>query len=799
KYNFNINYNPDLDKIYLWVNAPVFQAQADGAKRPIGMLGTGIDLTGFINSVQKWPDAIVSLYLFNAFREITVASDSDLVFNKVLLDEHFGEVGEAIIRAAEGLDGAEIETFVLGNTIYAVCSSPQLKWHLVASVPVTFSTMFSRMLFAVFVLALLMILLIIVLFNFFIARAGEAIGERNRALVDLKDKAQLASKSKSDFLANMSHEIRTPMNAIIGMSELAQREYVGGGKGLEYVTGIKIAGLSLLAIINDILDFSRIESGKLRLDQAVYETGSLLNDTLSIIRVRLEDKPIRLFSDFTPSLPATLVGDATRVRQILINILGNAVKYTDRGFIRFSVSWEDVGDEVALLTFRVEDSGHGIKGSDLPNLFGDFVRFSEKGRKSIEGTGLGLSITRSLCRAMGGDVRVESEFGAGSVFTATIVQGIRDRRPMGDVEGKTVARGEPQGVPFLAPGAEILLVDDVPSNLLVAEGLLVPYGSRIYACQSGEESVELARSRHFDLVFMDHMMPGLDGVAATAAIRTIPGCEDLPIVALTANAVAGMREMFLKNGFSDFLSKPIEVTKLAEIMGKWIPQSLRERADGHQGEDVGIDVLGLPEIEGLDARVGLAMSGGTSKRYLDLLGMFARDARARLPLLQRAGGGNDADNLAAQAHALKSVLGTIGATGLAAAAASLEEAGRAGELSEAGAEIEAFREGLLALAERTEAALDQTGAGRRDGLWPVGMRGLLGRLRLALRENDLDVMDRSLDELKALPLAAGPREAVLGIAESVLAADFAQAEDRLEAFLGTEALGQGESHGPAVL
>ncbi|MDR0439921.1 MAG: response regulator, partial [Candidatus Accumulibacter sp.] len=484
------------------------------------------------------------------------------------------------------------------------------------------------------------------------------------------------SKSKSSFLARMSHEIRTPMNAIIGMSELAEREH-GTDKALEYIGGIKSASASLLAIINDILDFSKIESGQFTLAPAPYDMSSLLNDALSVVRIRLGEKPIELIARVDPSLPSGLVGDAARVRQILLNMLSNAVKYTDRGFIRFSVAWREMPGDAALLTFIVADSGIGIRSENLPLLFGDFVRVEDRRNKSIEGTGLGLVITRSLCRAMGGDITVESEYGKGSIFTATLRQPIADRRPMGSLESKILTRKEAPRIAFTAPDIHILLVDDMASNLLVAEGLLIPYKARIVTCQSGYEAVELARSRPFDLIFMDHMMPGMDGMEATAAIRSMGKQGGMPIIALTANAIAGMREMFLQNGFSDFLSKPIEIPKLAEIMEKWVPAEKRGPApDAALSNEA--KAGRLPAIEGINTLAGQAHVGGVQSRYLDLLETFCRDARMRLPLLVKVPREEERKAFTTQVHALKSALAAIGAGDLATAAARLEDAGRNG-------------------------------------------------------------------------------------------------------------------------
>jgi CheY-like chemotaxis protein len=370
----------------------------------------------------------------------------------------------------------------------------------------------------------------------------------------------------------MSHEIRTPMNAIIGLSEMARREY-GSPKGIEYIAHIKIAGMNLLSIINDILDFSKIESGRLDIVASPYETASLLCDVLTVFSVKLKETSIELILDISPELPAAMIGDAGRIRQILLNLLGNAVKYTKKGFIRFSASAEALSGDSARLMFLVEDSGTGIKQDDMPKLFKKFSRVDEKRHINIEGSGLGLVISRNLCRAMGGDITVRSEYGKGSVFVVTLEQAVARWEPMGDVNNVSASRAEVQRVTFIAPEAEVLIVDDLSSNLLVAEGLLAPYKMRVTTCPNGREAVELVRERPFDLILMDHMMPEMDGIEATRAVRAMGAeyCRTMPVVALTANAISGMREMFLENGFNDFLAKPIEVAKLDAVLKKWIP------------------------------------------------------------------------------------------------------------------------------------------------------------------------------------------------------------------------------------
>ena len=522
--------------------------------------------------------------------------------------------------------------------------------------------------------------------------------EYQQSLRNIAQKEQEASKAKSVFLAKMSHEIRTPMNAIIGMSELALRESEPDTMK-EHVHTIKQASSNLLAIINDILDFSKIETGKLEILPVSYSVSSIINDVVSIIRMRLVDSAVRFIVNADRNIPGMLFGDDKKIRQALINVLGNAVKYTDKGFISFSVFSEAIDEDTVNLVMEIKDSGRGIKQDDIGKLFKDFVQLSHEANADVEGVGLGLAITKSIVAAMGGDISVESEYGKGSAFTITLPQKFSSRKAMATVEnpenknvllyerrdtyaksvidtmenlgvncihimntselyekltggsfdflfisfhlfkqnediimkyrgdtklavftefGETVMETIPGNelnvlampvysvpvadmlnsvsgkfshdanhdpiVSFTAPDAKVLIVDDIRTNLIVARGLLLPYGIQAEICNSGQAALDAIASKDFDLVFMDHKMPDMDGVEATLKIREMglddPYYRELPIVALTANAVAGMREMYLENGFNDFLSKPIDTAELNTVLEKWLPEKLRVEGDG---------------------------------------------------------------------------------------------------------------------------------------------------------------------------------------------------------------------------
>jgi signal transduction histidine kinase/CheY-like chemotaxis protein len=453
----------------------------------------------------------------------------------------------------------------------------------------------------------------------------EAVEARTAELVRQTEVAERANRAKSDFLARTSHGIRTPMNAIMGFSELALRE-CGTPRSLEYIRGIRTAGSGLLAVINDILDFSKIESGSLRLAPSPYLLRPLVNDALTLVRPQLEGKGVMLDAGLAPDLPRELTGDSARVRQALMNLLSNAARFTDRGHVRLAVASERISDCAARVTFEVEDTGRGIRPGDLERLFGESPLDGSPGGTGGRGSGLGLVIARSLCRAMGGDVAAESVFGRGSTFRAWIVQEVADWAPAGDpAGGEPDGAGLPHGTSFVAPAASVLVVDDYGSNLMVAGGLLAPYGMSLAFASGGRESVELAGRTRFDLILMDHMMPVMDGIEALKAIRASGLGSNVPVVALTANAVAGMREMYLACGFDDYLSKPIEPAQLDRLLVKWIPMSKRlapaelldsvSPADGIPGSEGALQVSGHG---GWEVPVGTAGPAGPFGRRVSV-------------------------------------------------------------------------------------------------------------------------------------------------------------------------------------
>jgi len=406
--------------------------------------------------------------------------------------------------------------------------------------------------------------------------------------------ARSANAAKSWFLSQMSHEIRTPLNAIIGLSEIELRGCQASFQAnnlpestIDNISRIRQSGVSLLGMINDMLDISKIEAGRFQLVPAVYETAPLLSDTVNLNKVRIGSKPVVLKLEINSDFPAKLIGYELRIRQVLNNLLSNAIKYTQEGTVTLNVLRETTPDNAnALISFTVRDTGIGIRAEDMDKLFTSYTQLDTGTNSKIEGTGLGLTITKRLVEMMGGSISVKSEYGKGSVFTAELIQGLEDSTGLGEEVAEklknfcyksngqncSLSIGKEDIIARLClPDRKALVVDDIGDNLHVARGLLAPYGLQIDTAASGREAIEKARSRDYDIIFMDHMMPEMDGIQAAEAIRKIDGYAHKPIVALTPNALRGMKELYLEKGFQDYLSKPISPSALDEVINKWLP------------------------------------------------------------------------------------------------------------------------------------------------------------------------------------------------------------------------------------
>lgn len=410
-----------------------------------------------------------------------------------------------------------------------------------------------------------------------------ALAEENRL------EAERANQAKGDFLANMSHEIRTPMNAIIGMNEMVMREEISP-RAAQYSQDIYNAGQTLLAIINDILDFSKIESGKMEIVPVSYELGSLLNDVLNMVNKKVHDKGLELVPVISPAIPHQLVGDEIRIRQIILNLVNNAVKYTDKGKVTLRAEHKAREDGRIDLCIAVTDTGIGIREEDLDKLFNSFQRVDMSVNRKVEGTGLGLSITKQLVEQMNGSIRVESVYGQGSTFSITLPQEVEDETPIGDFAGaaaKMYKDRKKEEVTFTAPDARILAVDDNKVNLVVAKGLIKETKIQVDSALSGAEALEKIRTQKYDLILLDHMMPGMDGMETLKRMREQEEnmSRDAAVIALTANAISGSREFYLAAGFDDYLSKPINAQRYKEMLHKYLPPELVRTQEQEEPEE----------------------------------------------------------------------------------------------------------------------------------------------------------------------------------------------------------------------
>lgn len=401
----------------------------------------------------------------------------------------------------------------------------------------------------------------------------------------LYEKANQANHAKSDFLSHMSHEIRTPINAIMGLNEMILRESDEEAI-IGYATDSKGAIDTLYSIINDILDFSKIESGKLEIVPVPYYFESVINDIKNMTMELCTKKNLQLIFEIDANTPSKMLGDETRIKQILLNLLTNAVKYTKEGRVKLSVSCNAVREKV-LLTCKVEDTGMGITKENMEKLFMPFERLDHIKNRNIEGTGLGLAITMQLLNSMDSELNVESEYGRGSTFSFTLEQNILDFTPIGSRNwlARQVENKSKFQTSFIAPDARILLVDDNTLNRKVVASLLKETHMSIDEAGDGEECIHMLEKHTYHLIFLDHMMPNMDGVETLHIIRDRHMCDDTPIIVLTANAVAGMREWYLGEGFSDFLTKPVFSRNLEKMITKWMPPDLLEKIPAGAAKD----------------------------------------------------------------------------------------------------------------------------------------------------------------------------------------------------------------------
>ena len=488
----------------------------------------------------------------------------------------------------------------------------------------------------------------------------------------VRQQAEKANIAKSEFLANMSHEIRTPMNAIIGLNDIIMEE-CRDASIYAHAKDVQSAARNLLAIINDILDLSKVEAGKMELVYTDYHLKTLVGEVVGMMDMAASKRGLILKYECDDTLPCRYRGDEGRIKQILINILNNAIKFTKEGYVRASVTGEPGGQEdEELITFRVEDTGCGIHEEDLGKIFEDFRQVDAKRNRSVEGTGLGLAIVRHLVELMGGTIRVESVYGSGTTVSITIPQKILDRRTIAEMPEPPqaeLARSES----FTAPHVKILIVDDNLINRKVAKGLLKSYGFDLSEAESGPEAIEMARETRYDIIFMDHMMPVMDGIEAAEIIRRDCGENGRfpAIIALTANAMEGMREHFLKCGFDDFISKPLDRKELNQLLLRWVPID-RRQTESEEEESCPFNPASF-QIDGIDMDAAMQYYSGDEEGFAELLDLYCIDGSRKIELLCELVK-TDLPRYQIEVHGLKSASANIGAMDVSAMARAQENA-----------------------------------------------------------------------------------------------------------------------------
>ena len=687
------------------------------------------------------------------------------------------------------------------------------------------------------------------------AKILEFICENNLKMKKLNAELKRSADLKSSFLANMSHEIRTPMNAVIGLAEMALREDLSPTvEG--YVKQIISSGQSLLTIINDILDFSKIEAGKLDIIYSEYDVMQMISDVGYTVMPRIGNKDIELIIDVNPKIPKMLVGDCVRIKQVLINLAANAVKFTDSGTVTIWIDFIKKSDFEITLLASVEDTGIGIKEEDMGKLFDSFTQLESRKDRSVEGTGLGLAISKNLINLMNGNILVESKYGVGSKFAFQVPQRIAKSDPsieihadktlkvgiVGDNEYakdalrhdlkrlmvafydfhmtdemdydfvfldkkslsedmKKLAMANPQTtfavmtgysdsldsdipnviyvrrplyvnkisailnhedpnavnyaptgsyIDFCAPEAKVLLVDDNEINLTVVEGLLEPLQMQIDTATRGKQALQMMKEKKYDLIFMDHMMPEMDGVDVTRVIRRdYPEYNMVPIIALTANAMEESKSMFLMEGMNDFISKPVELRLLVACIKRWLPKELQKHITPEKKKEEKNNNE-LPVIEGLNTAEAVRLLGSI-KLFWKVLENYYRDIDKRSKIIRGYYEEKNWDLYTIEVHALKSTSRQIGAMGLADMAAALEKAGKDNNIEK----IIAGTENLLKVYESYKSVLapyfsntenqENTSAGP---LFEGRMRDeYLGRLREAAENLDFDTIEQAIAEM----------------------------------------------------
>lgn len=592
--------------------------------------------------------------------------------------------------------------------------------------------------------------------------------EQNHLMKRLVLQTEDANRAKTNFVSNMSHEIRTPMNSIVGITEILLRSR-HSPKEQEYLLNIQSSGRVLLTIINDVLDCSKMEAGKMQLFDEPYDTCSLFHDLRISMENRIGHSGLELIYDIDQDIPCKLKGDMGRIRQVIINLVNNAIKYTEKGSVRFSVHVRQKNTDKVMLYYEVADTGIGIRKEDQKILFDAFQRVEMDRNRYVEGTGLGLTISQNLVNMMGGVIEVESEYGKGSRFFFTIEQTIIDPTPVSAVnyngQKDNVTEKEAECL-FIAPEAHILLVDDNELNLVVAKELLKPLRMQIDTAENGLQAVKMVRGSQYDLVLMDHMMPVMDGIEAAKAIRALPEdkYQKLPIIALTANAMVDARKEFLNAGMNGFVAKPIDFARICNQLKLWLPKDLVRDVPKEEAKKLLADDLSDREIQPEDSQRGFSFEEGVNHcgskaALMKTIRIFYRTIDSKANKIEQCLKEGLISDYVIEIHALKSSALLIGAVPLSEAAKELEGYGKQGKtelLEEKTPDLLAMYRDLKNIlrpyAEKEEDAKKEFS----DGEWITALQ----QIHQCIEQFDLDGVDQIMEQLEEYQVPECIRESM---------------------------------------
>ena len=595
-----------------------------------------------------------------------------------------------------------------------------------------------------------------------------------------KIEAESANEAKSQFLARVSHEIRTPINAVMGMNDIIIRD----SKEEEIkkrAFDIKSATNTLLGLINEILDSSKIDAGMMEIIPESYEMASFLNDLYNMVYEKAKSKNLKLIFDIDPNLPCECYGDDIRIKQVLVNLLSNAVKYTSGGSVTLHLSCDIIGSYI-MMHYKVIDTGVGIKEEDFKKLFGKFERIEESKHRDIEGTGLGLNIAYRLLNLMGSELNVKSEYQKGSEFYFDIKQKIVDIEPLGEFEKslKIVEESEDYQMSFVAPDAKVLVVDDNEMNRTVFKGILEPTQVQVYEAASGEECIAMLQNHKFHMLFLDHMMPGLDGIETFHIIKKKRLCEETPVIMFTANVMTGERERYLNLGFKNFLAKPISADLLEEMVVKYLPKELVKEGAIHKTAEKKQAIESLPMLEEFDFEYAIGMLR-SEELLLQSLANF-RDLLKYLPekLEHLASSIEDEAGLNAyriEVHALKGTAATVGALLLSKFARMIEVAATNGEIEK----IQILQPILLEEMEKHLERVETLFPDERKKIESIELlSSYLDMLYIGVSQGDYDTADFMMEELKKYRYPKEIQDLIDGLTGQVLNLEMSNAMETIE-------------------